>query len=300
MKKLIFFTCLTFCFVWQANAQIEFAPLGAKWYYYCYQYTAEKDTVVNGKNCRMINHSKYSHLNDIVYEEEGKVYYLFNGVFRKVFDFNVEIGDNVQLELMYITPLQYLIDTVITYNCFVDEVSYENIGNLQLKSVKVSFDVFFGEEGSLDFEQRPWSFTYYERIGLMTDHYFLPIISQVSTLEDVPLLGYQDNILTYVNEFWIGVGMGQRCDYPNKPNSVDNVINEQLSIYPNPFNDNIFVSANNGGNIEIVDIFGKIIYCSELSDGINEISTSHFFKGIYFAKIQNKDNSTQIFKIIKL
>ena len=295
MKTKFLFACLVFCLTWQAKAQTDFAPLGAKWYYYCYQYTAEKDTVVNEKNCIVINHSKYSHLNEIMYEEDGRVYYLFDGVFRKVFDFNVEAGGNVQLELKYTASPQNPIE-VITYNCLVNKVSYEMVGNLQLKVVSVAFDVSFEADGVL--EQRPWSFTYYERIGLMTDHYFLPVIEKCFTMEDVPLLGYQDISLTYINEGWIG-SMGQFCDYPNKPTNIDNVNNEQLNIYPNPFNGNIFVSTNNGGSIEITDISGKVVYYSELSNGINEISTSHFFKGIYLGKIQNRDRSIQTFKIVK-
>ena len=299
IKTKIFFTYLVFCFVWLVNAQTEFAPKDAKWYYYCYQYTVEKDTVVNGKNCSVISYNQSSHLNEIMYEEYGKVYYLFNGVFRKVFDFNVETGDNVQLELKYTASPQNPIE-VITYNCFVNKISYENVGNLLLKAVTVSFDVSFDEDGFP--EQKPWtwtwSFTYYERIGLMTDHYFLPIIKPFSTAEDVPLLGYQDNILTYIDYFWVGF-MGKYCDYPNKPTVTANEKNEQLNIYPNSFSDNVFVSANNAGSVEIIDVSGRIVHYSKLSIGTNEISTSHFAKGIYFVKIQNEDNSIRTFKIVK-
>jgi hypothetical protein len=73
-----------------------------------------------------------------------------------------------------------------------------------------------------------------------------------------------------------------------------------ITIFPNPFNENIFISADNEGYIDIMDITGKIIYKSKLSNGINEISTSHFLKGIYLVKIQNKDNSIRTFKIVKI
>jgi len=297
MKRKIFFACLVFCFAWQANTQAEFAPIGAKWYYYCHQYLAEKDAVVNGKNCREITHVKSGDLDEIMYEEDGKVYYLFDGVFRKVFDFNVEAGDIVQLELKYIASSESPIE-IIAYNCLVDKVSYENVGNLQLKAVSVSFDVSFWDELSSTFDEMQWKLTYYERIGLMNDWHFLPVISKYSPAASVPLLGYQDNVLTYVNDRWVKV-MGQYCDYPNKPKKIDNVKSEQLNIYPNPFNDNIFVSVNGGKNIEITDVLGKVVHCSELSNGINEISTSHFLKGIYLVRIQNKDNGIQTFKIIK-
>jgi len=86
---------------------------------------------------------------------------------------------------------------------------------------------------------------------------------------------------------------------PAHTTNINTLKDENIKIYPNPFIDNIFIIANNGGNIEIIDVSGRVIYSSGLSNGINKISTSHFLKGIYFLKIQNKNNSIQIFKIVK-
>jgi|GEM_PF-4095547 len=82
------------------------------------------------------------------------------------------------------------------------------------------------------------------------------------------------------------------------PNS--NLNGESISIYPNPFINTISVFSHNEGNIEIIDVFGKVVYCSALSIGIHEISTNHFCKGTYVVKIRDKNNSVQTFKIIKL
>ena len=90
------------------------------------------------------------------------------------------------------------------------------------------------------------------------------------------------------------------CDYSFTTNITTSLSDENIEIYPNPFSDIIFVSASDGGSIEITDVSGKVVYYSTLSTGINEISTSHFSKGLYVVKIQNEDKSIQTFKIVKL
>ena len=82
--------------------------------------------------------------------------------------------------------------------------------------------------------------------------------------------------------------------------SIDTLKDKNSSMYPNPFSDTISVLSNSEGNIEIIDVLGKIVYCSALSNGINEISTNYFREGIYVVTIKDKNNSIQTFKIIKL
>ncbi len=86
----------------------------------------------------------------------------------------------------------------------------------------------------------------------------------------------------------------------NTGKSIPQVQPVPFNIFPNPFNNHISVSANIGDNIEIMDISGKLVYAAELSSGINEIPSSHFPSGIYFAKIRHRDNSIQFFKMLKL
>jgi hypothetical protein len=88
------------------------------------------------------------------------------------------------------------------------------------------------------------------------------------------------------------------CEY-STATRINILQDENITIYPNPFNDNVFVSTDNGGNIEIIDVSGKVVCYSKLSKGINEISVNHLLQGIYLVKIWNKDNSIQIFKIVK-
>jgi len=80
---------------------------------------------------------------------------------------------------------------------------------------------------------------------------------------------------------------------------IETVETENTIVYPNPFNNHITVFSNDEKHIIITDIIGKVLYCSQLSDGINEISTTHFHSGIFFVRVQNSDNRLKIFKIVK-
>ena len=102
----------------------------------------------------------------------------------------------------------------------------------------------------------------------------------------------------YIEEWW--AQMSLPCNYYYYcVNVYKQEKEENIKIFPNPFDNYITVFANDGANITITDVLGKIMYRSEIFNEINEVSTTHFPKGVYFAKIQNRDNSIQTFKIIK-
>ncbi len=66
-----------------------------------------------------------------------------------------------------------------------------------------------------------------------------------------------------------------------------------ISIYPNPANDLIFIeNHNNELRIEISNSVGQIVYKTQLntSETIRQIDISGFAKGIYFLKVQNEEN----------
>ena len=108
MKKIVFI--LLFIPV-SILAQVEFAPLGAKWYYnleangnilnsHLNTIVAENDTVINGVNCRILqqyrdNVATTANKRYIVKQEQGKVYYYYDKQFNLLFDFDVKEGDKL-------------------------------------------------------------------------------------------------------------------------------------------------------------------------------------------------------------
>ena len=99
--------------------KIKWFPIGATWCYkfnghpYTRQavYTVEKDTVVDGIVCQIIRSENSI---DIVYEENGRVYYYYNNKFRKIYDFNVNVGDIVEFEFIS----RFLDTTLVSCQCF--------------------------------------------------------------------------------------------------------------------------------------------------------------------------------------
>ena len=77
-------------------------------------------------------------------------------------------------------------------------------------------------------------------------------------------------------------------------NTADNV-----SVYPNPANDKIFVKAAYPATVEITNVMGEEMNRSAYLSGTLQISTSTFASGIYFARIQFANGSSVTRKFVK-
>ncbi len=314
MKTKLFFVCFAFCFVWQANAQTEFAPIGAEWYYndglhdqqllqhpssdYHYnRIVSEKDTIVDGFNCRILkfyyDDSTIASKKYIIKQDGGKVYYYYQDQFHLFLNFDVQVNDIVEFTFMFsnydptwinyngpvLFPIKYRVESITT-----------NAQNLKTFTIKC-----------LEYDDVPdyyyYTCVYTEKIG--HNEVFMPIYCDGEQRDRLQWLRcYSDANFSFVSEEWTAKSLP--CDYPFPVMSINTPKDEDGTIYPNPFNDHISVFANIGDNIEIMDISGKLVYAAELSSGINEIPSSHFPSGIFFAKIRHRDNSIQFFKMLKL
>ena len=112
------------------NAQTEFAPIGAEWYYtYTFgccpeehfnRVVSEKDTIVEGYNCRVLrqyyDNSNIANEKYIIKQEQGKVYYYYQDQFNLLFDFDAEVNDIVEFTLLKDTILtvRYQIENITT------------------------------------------------------------------------------------------------------------------------------------------------------------------------------------------
>jgi hypothetical protein len=144
----------------------------------------------------------------------------------------------------------------------------------------------------------PHTYTYTEKIGWHSE--FMPILDN-AVHPDMEVFRwlrcYSDADFSFVSDEWAATSLP--CDYSTAM-SINIPKGENIKIYPNPFNDNIFVFTDDGGNVEIMNVSGKVVYYSRLSKGINILSTNQLSRGLFFVKIQYKNNSAQIFKMIKL
>lgn len=61
----------------------------------------------------------------------------------------------------------------------------------------------------------------------------------------------------------------------------------KVLIYPNPFNENLNISTENGGVVYFYDLSGKLVSISILMKGTNSLNKSSLAKGVYIYQIRN-------------
>ncbi|MFT5601390.1 MAG: hypothetical protein ACI9N1_001634 [Flavobacteriales bacterium] len=83
----------------------------------------------------------------------------------------------------------------------------------------------------------------------------------------------------------------------------ENSFISNINIFPNPTNDFINVSMANGGspvNFTLLSVDGKVVYqLNNITDRTIAIDISKNIKGIYFLRVDNNDNESNVYKVIK-
>ncbi len=136
------------------NNQHEWFPIGAEWFYesgndldpqsipVVEHYFVEKDTIVDGKSCRII---RSSDTKDIMFEENGRVYYYFKGKFRKIYDFSVNVNDIVNLEFKTALNKDMNLDSTVVIPCTIEKIDTVYCGNVSLKRARARYSTSFGQ-----------------------------------------------------------------------------------------------------------------------------------------------------------
>lgn len=82
--------------------------------------------------------------------------------------------------------------------------------------------------------------------------------------------------------------------------SVDDAIKNNLSVYPNPFTDELNIKSNqNITEIVVMDILGKTIITEKSNNSINSVNLGELSKGVYFMRLLSSNNKLETIKIIK-
>lgn len=83
--------------------------------------------------------------------------------------------------------------------------------------------------------------------------------------------------------------------------STNNLDDEFMKIYPNPFNNEITIQFKEAGNKDIMvhDLQGKVITSYATKNQLETITTKHYRSGIYFVTCENQ-SVRKTFKMIKL
>lgn len=86
-------------------------------------------------------------------------------------------------------------------------------------------------------------------------------------------------------------------------NSIKDQSIYDISLYPNPTTDQIFLETKSSQDqiiqIQLYNMEGKLILNNEINDEKAKIDFSNYTSGQYLIKIKNSNNKTQSFNIIK-
>lgn len=295
-----------------------FAPIGATWYhdrtgsegaYYGYiKSTSVKDSVIDGKTCRVINSmivekpyssqmvdTTYEEASMIVYTTPDTVYYLNKEIerFIPLYIFNVDVGDTISYRTPFAMPPNVPEfppgDTI--FRILITDVSTTEVGGVRLKTISYT---------ALD----RWGFSwggdtdgcYFERIGSLRARLrsHEPIVAYIA-IEHAPYLRcYIDGAVSYPSSI-----EDAGCDYVKGLNTSisDNQINDYFQIYPNPARD--YVTVGNAGrghpitSVEIYDIVGRKVKTIAFGNTDQEhiLSIVDLPIGTYTLKIRSKEQS---------
>lgn len=257
-----------------ATAQIEFAPIGAEWYYgstgtlndlHYAHYLVEKDTILQGQSCRKIIGTKVPKDGDsialedmYVYQYEDIVFY-YNRTFSKftpLYYFNVKEGDTLTFYVPLIAPGFTLEDSLFILT--VEGIEAIEISGTSFRRIWTS-----GNNGWW------WGFRegYIEGIGstkLMSAHLFGSYIPE--TLE-VSLRCYKDSKIIYQHTDY-------SCDYLPTGIRHGNNSSPRFSIYPNPGRGRFIIKTEFERTSEMIgvltDLSGREMTPLTIPGGIKE------------------------------
>lgn len=103
----------------------------------------------------------------------------------------------------------------------------------------------------------------------------------------------------YQNSIWGAVytnlSFYEDCD------AVEEHTNSEIRIYPNPVSNVIYIEGDtdNGSQVFIYDLAGKMVAITELSPNFTAINISHLPQGFYILKIKGKEGSGYGIKVCK-
>jgi hypothetical protein len=116
------------------------------------------------------------------------------------------------------------------------------------------------------------------------------------TLTSLAPGGYQ---LTLIDAAGCGIDTVINID---RINSITELNNSEIKIYPNPFDDIIHIETNLSkliSSVNIIDVSGRLIQTKKAESNSIVIQTTEFASGIYFIKIEFTDGTMAQRKILK-
>jgi|GEM_PF-2529715 len=278
------------------NAQEDFAPVGAEWYYGMDEYIGgsgyqrfivEKDTTYLGKLCKKVNAIRYSPYGNIIvqytfytYNQNDSSLYSYHNNFYLLYDFNLNTGDTLKVRLpsdyyFELYHLQYEDTLLIQTVSSVDTVTIEERSLIR---------IYFNFPHDVEYDG-PYYEYYTQKLG--GSNYFFPFELELTEAIETIFRCYSDSALQYK--------LLINCDELRPPEFINNYRSVINKIWVREKSLNVSINApdivSNSLKITLIDVSGRIVYVTDMEYpfDIFSIDVSGMAKGIYFIRIDNNN-----------
>lgn len=276
----------------------NFAPIGATWYYDdylnecptfpdCGYYKMESvgDTLIVGKNCRVLNETYFVPYYDIpdtqyiIYEDLGIVYLYDEGAFHELYNFNADAGDTITTFPEAFNGYYGFIDyTFNEFRYIIDSVVTELIDG---ELLRIQYTRALEDVDGWGFWEGPMIIEKIGSIGM-----FLGIPNIIYPEYGGFLRCYSDDEFEYQY-----IGFEHACDFIT---SIKNEIPKSFEIFPNPASDNLTINSSFTEKIDpvIINILGEVCEYKFISQEsfTSKIDISELPEGIYFLSLEDEKN----------
>jgi len=281
-----------------SSAQEEFAPIGANWYvnaaidelgaggyledYYLLE--SKGDTTIGARTYRQVG-------DHLFYQDGEQVYYLLNDSLRLIYDFEVEVGDTVDFDML--RCFGEFEDEWYPITFRVAEVTQEEVQGVSLKKVRCEYideEYYYGGQ----------DYIYMERLGsqrvLIEDFIECDLIG---TAFEEWLRCYEDEDLLYKTPAFLFYEE-ENCDYRYITNTKEATKLTKLSVFPNPTTNHWILEWNypEKAHLQITDLQGRLLHEQEVEPGRQEISAEGLPPGVYLLQIRSEVASGSV-KVVK-
>jgi Secretion system C-terminal sorting domain len=284
MKQILLFCLFFLGFQTSVSAQNDFAPVGAYWKYNFYEMCGERqrlvkvvsDTLVNGKTfkklaiedfvnsrCPPPNGSR-SFGTEYLSTRNDSVFMGLNQVF--LFHFKAQIGDSINLKNALNGQKRYGI---------VDSIGQINLGGVNRRIMYFTKYCKNQQTGQIT-KYRTIS-KLVENVGLLTE----------GLIWEEPDCGVVD-VSQYIFSCYKSPTFGYPTNVTCSPTvSTNELIANQISIFPNPANTDLTVNFPSElilNSVELVNYLGQKIKV-EKGDNLQKINVSNLPNGAYFIRL---------------
>ena len=264
------------------------------WYPYQVDYNLFEingDSTILNKDCKILIRKVATcdlrSEREYIYEEDSKYYYYdrFNDQFNLLYDFDTQIGDILEIPY-WESEIQYLDWQDSLFYIHINAIDSIDFGGRLLKVFYVSYD--FEDDSQVDFGSQEDIII--EGIGGMTNLFY--------RMEN----GFCDGLFNTELRCFTHPNYGTMsfvdfsCTNTDGPDATEDysIIENHLTISPNPFSNSINITATNSimnGELQIYDLVGGLVHAEAINIPAGEqVSIDDFSSpsNLYILKIVDK------------